>query len=116
LCRLPGAFPANGEKGQLSSSQSVHLLKEPRPPIPATAEHAKCVDYEYERAATAMIFMFTEPLAGWREVAVRERKTKLDWATGNGPTAGGTLCGVRKNDLGVRQPEYAHDRRVIRGV
>lgn len=25
--------------------------------------------------------MFTEPLAGWREVAVREKKTKLDWAS-----------------------------------
>ena len=24
--------------------------------------------------------MFAEPLAGWREVAVRERKTKIDWA------------------------------------
>jgi hypothetical protein len=29
---------------------------------------------------TANIFMFTEPLAGWREVAVRETKTKVDWA------------------------------------
>ncbi len=24
--------------------------------------------------------MFAEPLAGWREVAVRETKTKVDWA------------------------------------
>ena len=61
--------------------QPVQLLKETRPPIPATAKHAKRVDYEYERAGTATIFMFTEPLAGWREVAVRERKTKFDWAT-----------------------------------
>ena len=52
-----------------------------RVPIPATAKHAKRVDYEYERAGTATIFMFAEPLAGWREVAVRERKTKIDWAT-----------------------------------
>jgi DDE superfamily endonuclease len=61
--------------------QPVQLLKETRSPIPATAEHAKRVDYEYERAGTASIFMFAEPLAGWREVAVRERKTKIDWAT-----------------------------------
>jgi len=61
--------------------QPVQLLKEARPPIPATAQHAKRVDYEYERAGTATIFMFTEPLAGWREVSVRERKTKIDWAT-----------------------------------
>ena len=61
--------------------QPVQLLKETRPPIPATAEHAKRVHYEYERAGTATIFMFTEPLAGWRDVSVRERKTKIDWAT-----------------------------------
>ena len=60
--------------------QPVQLLKETRTPIPATAKHAKRVDYEYERAGTASIFMFAEPLAGWREVAVRERKTKIDWA------------------------------------
>jgi len=60
--------------------QPVQLLKETRPPIPATATHAKRVDYEYERAGTATIFMFTEPLAGWREVTVRPRKTKVDWA------------------------------------
>lgn len=61
--------------------QPVQLLKETRQPIPATTTHAKRVDYEYERAGTANIFMFTEPLAGWREVAVRDRKTKIDWAT-----------------------------------
>jgi DDE superfamily endonuclease len=61
--------------------QPVQLLKETRVPLPATAKHGQRVDYEYERAGTATIFMFTEPLAGWREVAVRETKTKLDWAT-----------------------------------
>lgn len=61
--------------------QPVQLLQETRVPIPATAKHAKRVDYEYERAGTASIFLFAEPLAGWREVAVRERKTKIDWAT-----------------------------------
>ena len=51
------------------------------PCFPATAQQGKRVDYEYERAGTANIFMITEPLAGWREAAVRETKTKLDWAT-----------------------------------
>lgn len=60
--------------------QPVQLLKEVRKPIPATTEHARRVDYEYERAGTANIFMFTEPLAGWREVSVRATKTKVDWA------------------------------------
>ena len=61
--------------------QPVQLLKETQVPLPATAKHGQRVDYESERAGTANIFLFTEPLAGWREVAVRETKTKLDWAT-----------------------------------
>jgi hypothetical protein len=60
--------------------QPVQLLKETRTPIPATIDHGKRVDYEYERAGTANIFMFTEPLAGWREVSVCQTKTKADWA------------------------------------
>ena len=40
----------------------------------------KRVDDEYERAGTANISMFAEPLAGWRELTVSETKTKVDWA------------------------------------
>lgn len=60
--------------------QPVQLINETRQPIEATKEHPKRVDYEYERAGTANIFMFTEPLAGWREATARETKTKVDWA------------------------------------
>ncbi|UJB73147.1 IS630 family transposase (plasmid) [Acaryochloris sp. 'Moss Beach'] len=61
--------------------QPVQLHKEIKCPIPATAQHPKRVDYEYERAGTANIFMFSEPLAGWRQATVRERRTKIDWAS-----------------------------------
>jgi hypothetical protein len=75
------AMPYNPDRPVLCmDEQPVQLFKETRTPIPATAEHGKRVDYEYERAGTANIFMFTEPLAGWREVAVRETKRKVDWA------------------------------------
>lgn len=60
--------------------QPVPLTKEVKTPIAATKEHPKRVDYEYERAGVANIFMFAEPLAGFREVIVREFKTKADWA------------------------------------
>jgi len=60
--------------------QPVQLVKETRQPIPATKRHAKRIDYEYERAGTASIFLFTEPLSGWREATARESKTKTDWA------------------------------------
>src|SRR5438105_4640341 len=51
-----------------------------RQPIEATKDHPRRVDYEYERAGTASVFMFAEPLSGWREVRAREQRTKVDWA------------------------------------
>jgi len=60
--------------------QPVQLLKETRQAIPATINHPQRVDYEYERAGTASIFMFTEPLSGWRAVNVRPQRKKIDWA------------------------------------
>ena len=60
--------------------QPVQLLNEIRPSIRATQEHAKRVDYEYERAGMACLFMFTEPLSGWRKISARPQRTKVDWA------------------------------------
>lgn len=60
--------------------QPVQLTKETRHPIAATESHPQRVDYEYERAGTASIFMFNEPLAGWRRATARPRRTKTDWA------------------------------------
>ncbi len=61
--------------------QPVQLVRETRQPLAATAEHPQRVaDYEYERAGTAALFMFCEPLSGWREATARQRRTKLDWA------------------------------------
>lgn len=60
--------------------QPVQLLKETWTPIPATKSHPERIDYEYERAGTASLFMFCEPLLGWREVSVRQHRTKVDWA------------------------------------
>jgi len=60
--------------------QPVQLIRETRTPIPATKSHPRRVDYEYERAGTASIFMFAEPLAGWRQATARDTKTKIDWA------------------------------------
>jgi hypothetical protein len=60
--------------------QPTQLIKETRSKVPAAPGRPERVDHEYERAGTAVNFMFTEPLAGWRKVNVREKKTKLDWA------------------------------------
>jgi len=60
--------------------QPIQFHRETRKPIPATRKHARRVDYEYERCGTGSVFIFTEPLSGWREVRVRDQRTKVDWA------------------------------------
>jgi hypothetical protein len=61
--------------------QPVQLIQEVRHPLPAEEGKPERYDYEYERNGTANLFMFTEPLTGWRTVKVREHKTAIDWAT-----------------------------------
>ena len=60
--------------------QPRQLIKEKRTPLPVRPGSPHRVDYEYERNGTANVFLFTEPLVGWRHVNVRERRTGVDWA------------------------------------
>lgn len=60
--------------------QPIQLILETRVPISATKTHGQRLDYEYERNGTASIFMFAEPLAGFRQATARQQRTKSDWA------------------------------------
>jgi hypothetical protein len=60
--------------------QPVQLLDEKLRPIPMKPGKPRKEDYEYVRKGTCSIFVFTEPLSGWRHVAASERRTKKDWA------------------------------------
>jgi hypothetical protein len=76
--------------------QPVQLVEEVKDPIAATKDHPQRVDYEYKRAGVANIFMFAEPLAGWRQVSVRDRKTKEDWALVMAELLEGRYAGCEK--------------------
>ena len=56
------------------------LLDEVRKPILAEPGEVEKVDSEYKREGTCSIFIFTEPLAGWRYAEAFEHRTKIDWA------------------------------------
>jgi DDE superfamily endonuclease len=60
--------------------QPTQLVGEMRRPIPVAPGQPQRYDYEYERLGTAVNFMLTEPLAGWRKVNVRATKTAIDLA------------------------------------
>jgi hypothetical protein len=60
--------------------QPVQLVREVRAPLPAGPGHPRRYDQHYERAGTANIFLFIEPLGGWRRASVSGRRTAIDWA------------------------------------
>ena len=59
---------------------SRQLLGHARAPLPPAVGRAARVDYEYQREGTANVFLSFEPLAGWRQAAATERRTRQDWA------------------------------------
>jgi hypothetical protein len=58
----------------------VQLIAEKRHPLPSKPGCPERFDYEYQRQGTRNLFLFFQPLAGWRHVLVTERRTKLDFA------------------------------------
>lgn len=59
------------------SKQQVKEVVKSLPPRPGDCEK---YDYHYERNGTSNLFMFSEPLKGFRWVKVTNRRTKVDWA------------------------------------
>jgi DDE superfamily endonuclease len=59
---------------------SKQLIQETRVPVPARPGQPARYDYEYERNGTRNLFMFSEPQAGWRHIAVTEHRTMEDFA------------------------------------
>ena len=59
---------------------STQLLAETRPALPPRPGLPLRQDYEYRREGTRNLFLACEPLAGWREVVVTERRTMQDFA------------------------------------
>lgn len=56
------------------------LIKETRTPLSARPGEPVRYDYEYERAGTRNLFLFTEPQAGFRHVSVTGQRTMIDFA------------------------------------
>jgi DDE superfamily endonuclease len=56
------------------------LIAETRVRLPVREGQPARYDYEYERHGVCNLFLFLEPLRGWRKVFVRDRRTKVDWA------------------------------------
>ena len=58
------------------------LVSESRQPVPMAPGRPVRYDYEYRREGTCNLFMFLQPLQGWRHVEVTARRTAQDFAHG----------------------------------
>jgi DDE superfamily endonuclease len=56
------------------------LVSETRQPLPCAPGRPARYDYEYRREGTCHVFMFFQPLAGWRHVEVTARRAAQDFA------------------------------------
>ena len=66
--------------GVCMDEKPYQLLGHVRDPIPAVPGRDRREDSEYHRHGTCSIFVWVEPLAGWRRVDAQPRRTKIDWA------------------------------------
>ncbi len=60
---------------------SRQVVSEVRDPLSVRPGRAARHDPEYAREGVVNLFLVTEPLRGWRQVSVSDRRTRLDWAS-----------------------------------
>jgi len=59
---------------------SKQLVGEVRSPSEARPGRVRRMDSEYERKGTCNLFLFFEPLRGWRRVWVTDQRRRVEWA------------------------------------
>ena len=58
----------------------IQLIEDVFQPIPPSPGKARKVDYSYKRNGTCNLFVFLQPLAGWRQMTITNRRTREDFA------------------------------------
>jgi hypothetical protein len=56
------------------------LIRDERPAEPVAPGRPAREDYHYDRRGVQALFLFFDPLRGWRRVSSRDSRTRLDWA------------------------------------
>lgn len=59
---------------------SKQLLRDERPVEPMAPGRPAREDYHYQRQGVQSIFMFFDPIKGWRRASCRDSRTRVDWA------------------------------------
>lgn len=59
---------------------SKQLLRDERQSLPVAPGRPAREDYHYERRDVQAVFLFFDPVRGWRRVGGRDSRTRRDWA------------------------------------
>jgi transposase len=95
---------------------SRQLLAQVTPPMPVAPGRPAREDYEYERRGVCNLFLVCEPLAGWRDVMVSARRTRIDWAHCVKELVDVCYPDAERVVLVHGNPEHPHARVAGRGV
>ncbi len=86
---------------------SKQLVAEVRGKLPVRPGSPEKYDAHYLRRGACTVWMFGEPLSGWRTVAVTKRRTTLDLGAASARTGeSAALPGCGNHHAGVRQLEH----------
>lgn len=78
--------------------QAKQLISEVTRPLPLAPGHPQRIDHEYVREGQCTVWMFVEPLIGWRSVRTTDHRAGVDWA--------------HQVQQLVNDPHYAHVDRI----
>ena len=111
---LPPTDQGGGRQDAVGLSKQ--LIGEVRIPLPVAEGQPARYDSEYKRLGVRNQFMFVEPLAGWRKVFVRQRRTMIDWAFCIREILDVHDPDAQKVRLVLSQPQHAHGGLVVRSI
>jgi hypothetical protein len=75
------AEPYDPQRPQICFDEKPYqLIGDVYHPLPVKPGKLQRYDYEYQRNGTCNMFLFFQPLLGWRHVEVTKQRTKLDFA------------------------------------
>ena len=92
------------------------LLSHAREPLPMESGKPAREDFEYARNGTCSIFIFAEPLSGWRHAEALPRRTQIDRARRIRWLLDGQYPEAEKNRACNGQPERTFALVALRGV
>jgi hypothetical protein len=72
--------PHPAEEPLIAMDEASKQLLTARPPVPPAPGQPAREDYHYARQGVPALFVFFDPLRGWRRVSCRDSRTRLDWA------------------------------------